>query len=425
MSLRKPLFRLRRIRNTAHKALKLWLFGFAALQVITASSIIAHDQFRKRRIPGGDIRYPHLPPQNTTLSKNEVTVYTQGEVLYADMLDSIEKAEHTIYFESFIWKGDQVGQQFKEALIAAAERGVTVYCVFDTFANLVVSPHFKHFPKLPNLHVRAFPLLPPSAFLIRRRLFGRDHRKLLVVDGEVGWVGGYNIGSLYATAWRDTQVRISGPAVWELENSFANFWNDFKKDKQPALPNEGARKWDARIQAIANAPNRLLYPIRGAYLDAINRASKRVWITQAYFIPDREFIDALKKAESRGVDVRVLIPERSNHILADWAAAPYFSELLAAGVEIWQYEHAMVHAKTAVIDGRWCTIGTANIDRLSLSGNFELNLVFHGENTAMVMEKVFLKDLETAHCLTTEEWAKRPWLWRVTERIIRPLGIML
>ncbi|OKL46112.1 cardiolipin synthase B [Boudabousia liubingyangii] len=401
------------------------MLGGAALQIVTAASIVTYDQFRKRRIPGGFEGFPHLPPTSAELAGNELTVYTNGQQLYDDMLKAINEAEHSVFFESFIWKGDDTGKAFKEAMINAAARGVHVYCIYDTFANLVVNPAFKIFPHLENLHILRFPILRPDMFLIKGRLFGRDHRKLLIVDGKVGWVGGYNIGDLYATEWRDTQIKIEGPAVWELENAFVEFWNEFKRPHHPELPDRGARAWDSRIQAVANTPSRLTFPIRGHYLDAIARASKQILITQAYFIPDREFIDALKRAAKRGVEVKILIPERSNHVLADWAAATTFTELLDAGIQIWLYQHAMVHAKTATIDGRWTTVGTANIDRLSLQGNFEVNVILTGKEPAQVMEKVFLKDMSTARELKLKKWANRPRFWLLIERIVRPMRFWL
>ena len=407
------------------RAFKYALIGTLGLQAATAAGIIISDQLRKRRVPGGIKGFPHLPPQETQLAGNQVAIYTDGQALYRDMLKAIRNAQKTIFFESFIWKGDEVGKEFKTALIEAAKRGVDVYCIYDAFANLVVSPKFQIFPQIPNLHVLRFPIFRLDMLIFRQRPYGRDHRKILVVDGQVGWVGGYNIGKLYATSWRDTQVRIEGHAVWELENTFVEFWNQFRRRHHPKLPDRGARSWDSRIQAVANTPSALLYPIRGTYLDAIKRANERIWITQAYFIPDREFIHALGLAVKRGVDVKVMIPERSNHVLADWVSAATFSELLENGVEIWLYQHAMVHAKTATIDGRWCTIGTANVDRLSMQGNFEVNVTFHGDHTAEVMERVFENDMTTARRLDPVEWAQRPVWHRVIEHIIGPTWFWL
>jgi cardiolipin synthase len=273
--------------------------------------------------------------------------------------------------------------------------------------------------------VLKFPFFRPGLLTLNLRKTGRDHRKLLVVDGVTGYVGGYNIGDLYATTWRDTHLRVDGPSAWELENAFVDFWNDHRKKKHPEIPDRGARSWDARIRAAQNAPARLIFPVRGIYLEAIDRAEDHVYITQGYFIPDREILHALISASRRGVDVRVLIPEYSNHILADWAARTYYSRLLEAGVTIWLFQDAMVHAKTMTVDGRWTTVGTTNIDRLSMTGNFEINLELYDDDLAEQMEKIFLNDLGNCRQLTLEEWEQRGMHRRVLERVLKPLAPLL
>ena len=214
-------------------------------------------------------------------------------------------------------------------------------------------------------------------FLDLRR-YGRDHRKILVVDDSVGFVGGYNIGSAYATEWRDTHIRVTGPAVWDLKRAFADFWNLNRRrllgaSARPLLL-ETAAEWEPRIRVHRNVPRLWMFPIRGMYLEAINRAGRNIWMTQAYFLPDQDFVDALVAAAERGVDVRLLVPLKSNHVVADWISRGYYAQLLRAGVRILRFKDAMVHAKTATVDGSWSTVGTANIDRLSLTGNYEVNV---------------------------------------------------
>src|SRR5205085_7028248 len=167
--------------------------------------------------------FPTTPPRTVGVGQGEVTTYTFGNDLYDDMLAAIEGAERQVLFETYIWKADEVGQRFKDALVAAADRGVEVYCIYDAFANLVVSPGFKRFPD--NMKVLRYPVYAAGWRFFDLRRYGRDHRKILVVDDTVGFVGGYNIGTAYATEWRDTHVRISGPGVWDLKRAFADFWN--------------------------------------------------------------------------------------------------------------------------------------------------------------------------------------------------------
>ncbi|MDO5050048.1 MAG: phospholipase D-like domain-containing protein [Actinomycetaceae bacterium] len=393
-------------------------------QVGVAISLTAIDEVRKRRAPGGG-SFPALDPLDLKLGKNRMRTYTEGRSLYADMLAAIESAQEFIFFETFIWKSDKVGQRFKEALIRAAHRGVEVYCIFDGFANLVVNPLFKLFPNHPRLHVLKVPEVRIGMLTFNLRRTGRDHRKMLIVDGKIGFVGGYNIGKLYEDEWRDTHVRIEGPAVWELENGFSDFWNDFRWGKKPELPDRGALAWDSDIRAALNMPSKMLFPVRGLYIDAMERANKSALITSAYFIPDREILDALIAAARRGVNVKVLVPERSNHVVADWISHAYYDELIDAGIEIWQYKHAMIHAKTATVDGRWSTVGTANIDRLSMFGNFEINMEFTSKAYARQMEAIFQNDQTTAYRLDPDTWRSRPLLRRGIENLLKPLGVLI
>jgi len=400
----------------------LTLFG---IQLATAIGLTLVDSYRRRGKKPGP--FPRSAPQSVEIGETAVTTYTFGQDLYDDMLAAIEGARHQILFETYIWKGDETGQRFKAALIAAAQRGVDVYVIYDTFANLVVAPAFKHFP--PDLKVLRYPVWSAGLRFWDLGRYGRDHRKILVIDETVGFVGGYNIGSPYATEWRDTHVRIEGPDVWDLKRAFADFWNLHRRRRlgssgQPLLL-EAASQWDPRVRVHRNVPRLWMFPIRVMYLEAINRATRNVWLTQAYFLPDQDFVDALKEAARRGVDVRLLIPLKSNHIVADWISRGYFSQLLEAGVRILRFKDAMVHAKTATIDGSWSTVGTANVDRLSLQGNYEINVEIIDPAMARVMEEIFAVD--ESHCLelTAAEWEARDLHRKFTEMFLQPLRPLL
>jgi cardiolipin synthase len=168
-----------------------------------------------------------------------------------------------------------------------------------------------------------------------------------------------------------------------------------------------------------------MFPIRAMYLEAINRATRNIWLTQAYFIPDSDFVEALRVAARRGVDVRVLLPEKSNHVVADWISQGYYGELLEDGIKVYRFQGAMVHAKTATIDGAWSTVGTANIDRLSMTGNYEVNVEFIDPAMAKVMEDIFLVDLENCSRLTAEAWSARPVHKKAVELFLAPLRPLL
>jgi cardiolipin synthase len=394
------------------------VFGF---QLLFAIGLTLVDSYRRRGKKPEE--FPTTDPATVRIGEGTVTTYTYGQHLYDDMLASIASAKQQILFETYIWKGDEVGEQFKQALADAAGRGVEVYAIYDSFANLVVSPRFKRFG--PRLRVLAYPVYSAGLRFYDLRRYGRDHRKILVVDDEVAFVGGYNVGTPYATEWRDTHVKVTGPAVADLARSFADFWNLNRRARhgRPLLVRTG--DWEPRIRVHRNVPRLWMFPIRAMYLEAINRAARRIWMTHAYFIPDDDMIEALKTAAQRGVDVRLLVPEVSNHVVADWLSRGYYGELLAAGVRIFRFTGAMVHAKTATIDGRWATVGTANIDRLSMTGNYEINVEFIDADMATEMERIFASDLTNCVELTIDEWERRGVHKKFTELVLAPLRPLL
>jgi cardiolipin synthase len=393
--------------------------AIAVVQGATLLALVVVDYRRKRlRRPA---RFPRVPPRSVTAGSSEVTVYTYGEDLYRDMLNAIRQAKSRVFFETFIWKSDAVGQAFKTALCEAADRGVKVYLVFDEFANLVVPRSFFVFPK--NVAVRRHPLIA-SGFRFPRNT-GRDHRKMLVVDDHVAFLGGYNIGSLYATDWRDTHARLTGDIVWDVQNAFIDYWNLWSGRRRAALPDFGGRSWQPDIRIHRNIPRNAVYPIRGMYLDAIDRASHHIYLTHAYLIPDSDMLAALIRAARRGVDVRIIIPAESNHIVADWLARGFYGQLLRAGVRLLLFQDAMVHAKTATIDGQWSTIGTANIDRLSLFGNYEINMEVFNPDVARQMEEIFAVDSSNTYELTWPDWQRRHAMVKFSETVLTPLRPLL
>ncbi|MGK2875506.1 MAG: phospholipase D-like domain-containing protein [Nocardioides sp.] len=401
--------------------LKRGLLVFFGLPIAVGVGMSVVDSYRRRgRKPKP---FPISTPRTVQVGDGEITTYTYGQDLYDDMLEAINGATRTIMFETYIWKSDEVGHQFKNALIAAAARGVAVHVIYDRFANLVVSPRFKRFPH--TLKVLHYPIWTAGWRVLDLSRQGRDHRKILVVDDGVGFVGGYNIGAAYATEWRDTHIRVTGPAVAELERAFADFWNLFRRrligqTLQPLLV-DAKPSWEPTVRFQRNIPRLSMYPIRSMYLEAINRASTNIWVTQAYFLPDQDFVEALTGAARRGVDVRLLLPIKSNHIVADWISRGYFSQMLEAGVRILRFRDAMVHAKTATVDGTWVTVGTANIDRLSLQGNYEINVEVISTDLARVMEDIFLLDESNSLLLSQDEWDARDVHRKFTEMLLQPL----
>ena len=408
-------------RHTPWRRILLWLSGLLlAAQSLVIAILVTASAIRKRRAPPAS--FPHERRLSAEVQGNEVRVYTYGQDLYNAMLAAIDDARETIFLETFIWKGDPLGAQIKQRLERKASAGIQVFVIYDGFANLVVSPKFKRFSSAIN--VLEYRTLDRVWYILDPRRYARDHRKLLIVDHEIAFLGGFNIGKPYATEWRDTHLRIHGSAARDIAHTFTDFWNNNRKERIE-LPPILDRPWPGKIRNHRNDPGRLIFPIRGMYLEAIEHAQHHIYLTNAYFIPDRVILSALIQAAQRGVDVRVLLPWQSNHPTADWLARGYFGTVLRNGVRIFGFKYAMIHAKTATIDGQWSTVGTANLDRLSLAGNYEINVEIYDEKFAAVMEHIFELDLTNAFEITLERWSHRPWYEWAGEKLLGPLRPLL
>lgn len=414
--------RLRRFNGRALlKATGVAMGAVATVPVAVAVVITALDWLNR-----SDRKEPVAPQPGTfeaEVESSKLRIYTSGGPLYDDMLAAIDGAEQTVYLKAYIWKSDEVGQQFIDTLNRAAARGVQVFVLYDGFANLVVPrAFFRQF----SSQIRAYRL--PA--VLRRfwkgplRFTGVNHSKIMVVDDHIGFVGGYNFGSHYVDHWRDTHVREIGPEVWGLHQAMARTWNEVHppKDHIPWVP---PRSWNSRLNVVANLPVRLVYPIRQMYLNAIDRAQDHVWLTTPYFIPDQQILEALLDASHRGVDVRVMIPKESNHPVADWVSRGFYGQLLDAGVTLLLYSASMLHAKTATIDGEWSTVGTANIDRLSLSFSYETNLEVIDQSFAAEMERIFIADAEHCEVIDSPQWRDRHPMARAVEAALVPLRPIL
>lgn len=396
--------------------------GIVAVQAAVVAALVILAELRKRRDTPRE-GFPWESQPEVRLASRDVwlKLYPQGGELFEAMLAEIELAEREIFVETFIWKDDATGQRFVDALARKAREGVEVYAIFDGLANfLVVSPEFKRFPKEINtLHFR--PLANPMSYADPRSIF-RDHRKILCVDDRVAFIGGFNIGSLYASgSWRDTHLRIRGSEVLEVENSFIDFWNAHRSPDLPEIDTDRPRAWNPEAVLHRNDPYLRIFPIRAMYLEAIDRATSHIYLTSAYFLPDRALRAGLVEAARRGVEVQILLPRDSNHPTVDWLSRRHWHELLENGVRIFAYENIMIHSKTATIDGLWSTVGTANIDRLSLLQNYEVNLEVYDQSLAEQAERMFELDKTNSVELTLENWTRRPLPAKIAERAIASL----
>jgi cardiolipin synthase A/B len=401
--------------------IRIGLGIFFSAQVLTIATLLGVSAIRDRHKK--DRGFPHATLKEVIVKGNRLQLYSYGETLYDAMLEAIDNAKKTIYLESYIWKDDEAGWKFKTHLKKKAAEGVEVYVIFDRIGNLVVPRAFKD-SFGPDIHVMEYMAIRSPFHFLDPRRYSLDHRKILIVDGNISFIGGYNIGSLYEKSWRDTHLRIIGPASAEIARSFTDFWNRFchREDK---IQRHYSRSFDPHINLHGNDALRLTFPIRDMYIEAINRAERSILLSNAYFVPDRTLLGALKAAAQRGVDVRILVPWISNHIVADWISHGYFGECLEAGIHVMSYRHAMLHAKTCTIDGQWSTVGTANMDRLSSIGNYEINIEIYSTEFAQQMEHLFHCDTFDVIERTSEEWHKRPWYTKLGEHILSSLRFMI
>lgn len=407
-----------------HRRLVRILVAVAIVQSIVASLVVIRSRWEvRRREANRPATYPSRSwePVLVEHSDDEVRLYMRGDELLAALIDAIDQACDEVLFETYIWIDDESGRAVRDALARAADRGARVFVLWDWLQSDRTIDH-DFFPA--GVEVHAFKRVRPGLGALRPSNIVRDHRKMLVVDQRIAFVGGYNIGDEFLQ-WRDTHLRLEGVAAREVANAFGDFWNHHTPANATRLDDVGNRPWDPRVVVHRNDPTLATFPIRGMYLEAIDRAERRVWITTAYFVPDRSFLGTLTEAARRGVDVRVLLPARSNHPLTDQLAHGMFEELLVAGARVFLYRDFMLHAKNAVVDDTWVTVGTANLDRWSMLGNHEVNLELRSPRLATQVADMFEVDLTNCDEVHLEAWRSRPLHWRASERVLRNLSPLM
>ena len=398
----------------------------------------------KRKAGNLDILEKHIAVEEAIVGSalilgNKVTLLQDGEATYAAMFASIRKARDHINLESYIIEGDEIGRQFAELLLEQQGRGVQVNVIYDSVGALNTPKAF--FDRLTAGGIEILEFNPVNPLKARKQwlINHRDHRKLLIVDGQTAFVGGINISSVYSAgsvvrgrgqatantvAWRDTHVQIEGPVVGELQKQFTTTCEKQRgkalapKEYFPAL----AAKGNEIVRAIGSTPDDPYSLIYLTLISAIDNAEKQVYLTNAYFVPDRQLRRALMDAAGRGVDVTLILPRHSDFPVVFHAGRSHYSMLLNAGVKIYERTGALLHAKTAVIDGVWSTVGSTNLDWRSFLDNDEINVVIIGRELAQKMQAVFAKDLQASEAIDPERWERRPFSLRVKEWIARMWG---
>jgi cardiolipin synthase A/B len=379
---------------------------------------------------------------------NQVTLLVDGPATHAAQLAAIARARHHIHLVTYLLADDAVGRKYRDALIERARAGVRVRFMYDGFGGAAVGPGFRAALERAGVEVHEYGSINPFAQPEVWRISQRNHRKLLIVDGRVAFTGGINIDDSYSSSassgsaehgWRDTQIRIEGPAAAEFQRLFfadwerevgpirddARYWPVLRArgvEWVRAVAKEGADVSDqlrSRIARFWQAHfDRKRYAIYASYLAAISESQSRVWITQAYFAPNEEFREALANAARRGCDVRLLVPANSDIGLVYHASRHEYASLLEAGVRIFEYEGTVLHAKTAVVDGVWSTVGSSNLDYQSFVHNDEANATIIGHAFAREMERMFESDLANAREVTLDAWRERP----IRERVLQTLA---
>jgi cardiolipin synthase len=367
---------------------------------------------------------------------NKVTLLLDGATTYEAMFAAIRNSRDHINLESYIIEDDDAGRQFSDLLIEQQARGVQVNLIYDSVGGISTPKAF--FERLAASGIRVLEFNPVNPLAVRDAwlINNRDHRKLLIVDGETAFLGGINISSVYSSgsafkrgpdkpdrkiAWRDTDLQVQGSVVGELQKLFLQTW---EKQRGPPLesrdyfPQLAAQGSDI-VRAIGSTPDDPFSLIYLTLISAISNAEKQVYLTNAYFVPDPQLLQALVAAAARGVDVRLILPSTSDSALVFHAGRSHYAGLLEGGVQIYERTGALLHSKTAVIDGVWATVGSTNLDWRSFLDNDELNAVVIGTDFGAKMQAMFAKDLAASSAIDPEKWPRRPLMLRIKETLAR------
>ena len=360
---------------------------------------------------------------------NDVKVLVNGENKFPDVLESIKNAKHHIHMEYYIYADDETGGMVADALIKKAQEGVEIRFMYDAFGSSGLRK--KMVKKLKAANIAVFPFYKIIFIFLASRINYRNHRKIIVIDGKIAFVGGINVSDKYVNKdkkkkklfWRDTHLMIEGPGVYYLQYLFLCDWNFCSKEGvlpdpvyfpkiQPAVD-----KGKSSVQIAASGPDSDVPTILFSLLQGINLAKKEVLITTPYFIPGESILDALMAAALGGVSVKLLVPGKSDSGFVNAAAKSHYEDLLKAGVEIYMYQLGFVHAKTMVIDREVGIVGSANMDFRSFDLNFEANAIVYDPKIAEELAEDFAEDLEGSIRITLEEWQKRPLLHQLYHKI--------
>jgi cardiolipin synthase A/B len=367
---------------------------------------------------------------------NKVVLLQDGPATFKALLAAIRDAKDHINMETYTIEDDEVGNRFADALIEKQGQGVQVNFIYDSVGAISAPKAF--FKRLTDSGIKILEYNPINPLNVKKgwNVNQRDHRKLLIVDGQTAFLGGVNISSVYSggsftqrssvrpeekAPWRDTHMQVDGPVVAEFQKLFLATWEKQKgeplapRNYLPQLGNQGKEV----VRAIGSSPDEPYTLMYATLISAIGSAETGVYLTNAYFVPDPQLLAALKDASQRGVDVKLILPSYTDSWLVFHTGRSYYEELLSAGVKIYERRDALLHAKTALIDGVWSTIGSTNLDWRSFLHNDEVNAVVLGQDFGAQMQAMFEKDLASSNPITLDEWNQRSIGMRLKELAAR------
>lgn len=370
---------------------------------------------------------------NSPISFDTATkVLTNGEETFRHILEELKRARHHIHMEYYIFRHDQIGQEIKNILIEKANEGVRIRFMYDAVGSWQLSKVFIN--ELKNAGIQTVSFGPVKLPFLNNKFNFRNHRKIIVIDGNIGFVGGLNIGDEYLGRdkdigfWRDTHLMLRGEAVRTLQLIFLQDWYYMTNHSfltAEYLSPQIDHKSHGGVQLIAGGPDNEWSVIKDIFFSMIGSARQSVWIASPYFIPDEDIFSAIKVAALSGIDVRLLVPNRPDKRIVFHASRSYFPELLEAGVKIYEYERGFMHSKIVIVDGELASIGTSNMDMRSFHLNFEVNAFLFRTKSTQKLVAEYINDLEYARQMDLKTFQKRHIGFRLLESTARLLSPLL
>ncbi len=363
--------------------------------------------------------------------KNRITVLNNGKQTFASIFEALRSARKFIHLEYYIFEDDRIGRRIANILMEKAQSGVEVRLIYDDVGSWGLSLKFIRQMRKAGVDVRCF--MPVVFPWLTSKVNYRNHRKIIVVDGTVAYTGGINIAERYVKRgrygiWRDTHLKLEGDAVNMLQAVFVTDWYFVSNKQLPTdskyFPGNKVTE-ETAVQIASSGPDSDWASIMQAFFAAITRAQHHIYISSPYFLPNQAILTALKVAALSGIDVRVMIPSRSDTKIVYWATRSYISELIEAGIKVYLYKRGFNHSKLIMIDSSFCSVGTANMDIRSFEDNFEVSAIIYDRKIAKELEGYFLHDLERSVQVTPEMWERRSNLHSIYESLARLFSPLL